>query len=161
MAALRVADSFEQDGELVAAEARHGVARSQMLENALADRNEEAIAYLMAEAVVDQLEAVEVDEQHGKAVRGRAARLEQRPVEQLGEQRAVGQARQAVVQSGVRELVLDAAALGDVGLRSRHSNRAAGLVTHGDAAAQHPAVRAVEVATSGIRARSGAVSPAR
>ena len=151
---LRVANTFEEDGELVAAEARERISGSQMLVNPLADGNEESVANLVAEAVVDQLEAVEVDEEHGKPVRGRAAGLDQRPVEQLGKERSVGESRQTVVKSGMRELVLDAAPVRDISLRSGHSNGAAGLIADGDTSAEHPAIRAVEVATCGTRARN-------
>ena len=55
----------------------------------------------MAELVVDQLEVVEVAEQHADV----GLRLEQRAVEPVGEQHPVGQPGQRVVQRLVLELV--------------------------------------------------------
>jgi hypothetical protein len=65
----------------------------------------------VAEAVVDVLEVVEVDEQH-RDVGGADGR--QRLLDPLGEQRAVGQAGQPVVERLVDELVLELLALGHV-----------------------------------------------
>ena len=62
---LGVANAFEEDGKLVAAEPRERIPASDACKP-LADGNEESVANLVAEAVVDQLEAVEVDEEHGK-----------------------------------------------------------------------------------------------
>ena len=56
-------DVLEQHGELVAAEAGDGVAGSDRLE-ALGDLDQERVAGIVPEAVVDQLEPVEVEEEH-------------------------------------------------------------------------------------------------
>ena len=106
---------------------------------ALRDRHQEAIADDVAEAVVDQLESIEVDEQHPVVAPGAARALGDRALQQLAEQRAVRQVGQPVVARRLRQRIANPALLGDVGLRPRHADRAAGFITHRDAAAQHPA----------------------
>ena len=58
-------EAVEQDGELVAAEARDGVARAHARAQALGDRDQQLVADRVAERVVDGLEVVDVDEQDG------------------------------------------------------------------------------------------------
>ena len=53
-----------QDRELVAAEARDGVLGARRFAQALGRLREHHVAGLVAQRVVDELEAVEVDEQH-------------------------------------------------------------------------------------------------
>ena len=102
-------DAGQQDGELVAAEAGHDVGRTQHAAQPLGDAAEQAIAGAVAERVVDDLEVVEVDEQHGDAPAGA-----QRAAEALHEQLAIGQAGERVVVGLPGELLLGGPALGDV-----------------------------------------------
>ena len=67
----------------------------------------------MAEAVVDGLEVVEVDEEHGDEVPPPRPALE-RVRDPLREERAVRETRERVVERLVRELLLERTALGDV-----------------------------------------------
>ena len=67
----------------------------------------------MAEAVVDLLEAVEVDEQHRERV-ARPLGPRERLVEPVAEQRAVGEPGEAVVERLPGQLLLEPHALGDV-----------------------------------------------
>ena len=69
------------------------------------------------ERVVDALEAVEVEAEHGEALA--APQAQQRLLQLLAEQRAVGEVGQRVVAREVGDLLLLAAALGDV-LVQRH-----------------------------------------
>ena len=62
------------DGELVAAEARDRVARAQHALDALRDDGEQLVAGREAEAVVDDLEVVEVEEHEPDAAASRVAR---------------------------------------------------------------------------------------
>ena len=55
----------QQDDELVAAQAGHGVDVAQLLAQTLGDALQQLVADRVAEAVVDVLEAVQVEEQHG------------------------------------------------------------------------------------------------
>ena len=83
---------LEQDRELVAAEAGDGVGRSRRGADALGRQPDQLIAALVPEAVVDQLEVVEVDHQHAD----RPAPAFQRGASATLEQRAVGHAGQGV-----------------------------------------------------------------
>ena len=93
---LRAVAPLGQDDELVAAEPRHGVAGPDLLAQPLGHLAEQQVAELVAEGVVDHLEAVEVEnQQRDPGAGGRAA------VEGVGdqpqEQAAVGQPGQVVV----------------------------------------------------------------
>ena len=63
-----VLDAAAQHGELVAAEAGDHVAVADGAAQPLRDLDQQAVAGLVAEAVVDDLEVVEVEEQHGDAL---------------------------------------------------------------------------------------------
>ena len=100
----RVVDLLDQDGELVAAEARDRVGRAQAGLEAGRDRLEELVAGPVAERVVDRLEVVDVDEEDADRVaasRG-AADCEREAVEEEG---AVGHAGERVVEGLVRDVV--------------------------------------------------------
>ena len=62
-------DVFEQDRELVATESGDGVGGPHARAQTLGDRAQELVAGRVTEAVVDVLEPVEVDEQHGERAR--------------------------------------------------------------------------------------------
>ena len=82
----------------------------------LCDRLQEAIARDVAVRVVNELESVEVDEQHRVTRRPRARRLSNGALNVLAEQRAVRQVGQGIVLSGLRKRVTNATLLADVGL---------------------------------------------
>jgi hypothetical protein len=111
----------EQDGELVATEAGHGRRRRGRRDERLRDVDEQDVPVVVAQGVVDLLEAVEVDEQHREA--GDAARgdLVQALLDRVAELRAVGEPGEDVVQRLVLHAVQEAA-LGE---------REAGLVRDG------------------------------
>ena len=95
----RVRDVLEQHGELVAADPRDRVAGPQRGVQAQRDRLQQLVAGLMAERVVDDLEMVEVDEQHRSAGIGPATtRASQRLLQPVEEEGAVRQACQRIVQ---------------------------------------------------------------
>jgi hypothetical protein len=79
----------------------------------------------VAERVVDRLEAIDVEEQHGQR-RGDPVRAGQRELEAVGQQGAVGQAGQRVVQRLLHEQLLGLLALARVADRPR-DDRAVGL----------------------------------
>jgi hypothetical protein len=98
------------EDELVAAEPRDGVGRAQDAPQARGDLDEQAVAALVPEAVVDRLEAVDVEVQD----RDRAAlalALGQRLLEAFDEERAVRQTGERVGQRLAQALGLDAVAL--------------------------------------------------
>ena len=92
----RLGDVLQQHAELVAADARDEVVAAHAGAQARGDHLQQAVADLVAEAVVDLLEVVQVEEQERRGlvvapgVRHRLARA-------LGEHRAVGQAGERVV----------------------------------------------------------------
>src|SRR5258707_700178 len=97
---------LEQDRELVAAEAADGVVRPYTLTQSLGDLDEHAVAHVVAEAVVDDLEAVEVEEQQRRGVVA-LPRVHDRELELLHEPGTIPQAGEAIVVRGVRQLVLE------------------------------------------------------
>ena len=100
------------DGEFVAAEPRRHVGFLEAAAQALGDRLQQLIADRMAERVVDALELVDVDIEHGQLL-ARPYRLE-RLFQPLAEQDPVRQFGQRVVMRQMRDLLLGAPALGDV-----------------------------------------------
>ena len=75
----------------------------------LGDGDQQLVAGAVAQAVVDGLEVVEVEEQHGRLLSGSVA-TECR-ADLLGEEQPVGQTREGVVERLVAELFLDAIVL--------------------------------------------------
>src|SRR4051812_31469403 len=106
-------DALEQHGELVAAEARGRVAGADARGEALADLEQDLVAGGVAEAVVDRLEVVEVDEDDRQADVV-AAGAGDAVAHALGEQRAVREAGDRVVEGLMGELLLERLALGHV-----------------------------------------------
>lgn len=99
--------------EFVAAEPGRGVTGPDGLVEAAGGLDEEFVAGLVAEAVVDRLEAVEVDEEHGGAGVAGAAAAEGL-ADPLGEQGAVGQVGERVVLGVVLQLRLEPDPFGHV-----------------------------------------------
>jgi hypothetical protein len=118
------------DGEFVAAQARHQVGLAHATEQPSAHLLQQRIADRVAQRVVDALEAIEIEAQHGKALA--AFQAQQRLLQPLPEQRAVRQLRQGVVARQMGDVALLAPALGDV-LVERHPAAALErLRGHGD-----------------------------
>ena len=111
---------LEQDRELVAAESRGGVAAAQAVVDALGDRHEQVIAGGVAEAVVDRLEVVHVEEEHGDPAR-LAHPAGKRVLDAIREQRTVGKARERVVEGAVGELILELLAVAHVAGGEEHA----------------------------------------
>ena len=77
----------------------------------------------MAEAVVDQLEAIEIEEEDGEPGGLAALRAGERDLEAILEERAIRQSRQRIVEGGLQQPRLRLAPRGDVG--RRHQQRTA------------------------------------
>ena len=100
----RLRPGRRDDGEFVAAEARQEGALAGLLQ-AARDLAQQRIADGVAEHVVDRLEAVEIDAEHGEALarrrrdldRGGDAFVERRPVRQIGERIVVRQVLDALL----------------------------------------------------------------
>jgi hypothetical protein len=118
----RLGDVAAQHDELVAAEASHRVLGPDHLEQARRDRRQDAVASGMAVLVVDSLEAVEVDEVHGDGPRP-AVGSQERELESVQEERAVGHVGEPVVQRLVGELALEALALDGIADGSAQQRR--------------------------------------
>ena len=85
------------DGEFVAADAGDGVGLAQQRAQPVADLLDELVAGIVAERVVDLLEAVEIEHEQGDLL-ARAAVAGQRLAQAVFEQGAVGEAGELVVQ---------------------------------------------------------------
>ena len=107
-------DILEQDRELVARQARDQVGIAHARLQAGGDLLEHLVAGEVAEAVVDDLEAVDVEVQQRAAAVWLVLEPRQRAVEPGAQVVSVGQPGQGVVQDLVLELVLDALALADL-----------------------------------------------
>ena len=99
-------------------------------QQALAGLDQQGIADRVPQRVVDRLEMIEVEAEHGKALAARQA--QQRLLELIVKQRAVGKARQRVVARQMRDLLLLPAALGDVLVQRYPSPALQRLARHGD-----------------------------
>jgi hypothetical protein len=95
----------EQHRELVAPEPRHRVAGPDAVAQAVADGDEEPVPRRVAEGIVDQLEAVQVEEEDGDRL-PLAARAGERRREAVGEEVAVRQPGQHVVERPMGKLGL-------------------------------------------------------
>ena len=117
----------EQQHELVAAVARDQIALAQVAPQARRQLAQHDVARRVPEPVVDVLEAVEVDEQHGDAA-AVVAGAGDGGVERLLEQAPVGEPGQVVVMRVVQGAALALDPQGDVGERDhRAGDRAAGV----------------------------------
>ena len=90
-----------QHRELVAAQARHQTLRSDRLRQPRAEVAQQLVAEVVAERVVDLLEAIEV-EQHHRELLVACLRRRDPPVQVRAEPLAVGQAGQLVGRSATR-----------------------------------------------------------
>ncbi len=133
---VELGDLFEEHRELVAAQPRHRIAGADARFDPSGDRHEELVADRMPEAVVDHLEAVEVEEEHARRgcdsprlarARARSRRSRKsarfgRPVSGSWTLRSVMSVCEPAMRQGLPSLALER-----------------------DAARQHPAVVAIAV----------------
>ncbi len=96
----------QHDDKFVAADARHGVGLAHQRLQAFGHGPQQHVAGAVAAGVVDELEAVQVDE-HDGAVAGRARAGGQQLVDAVDQQAPVGQARQHVIEGQPVEVVVD------------------------------------------------------
>ena len=158
---IRIADALRQrggvgrllhlrhdDGELVAAHARHGVELARAAAQALADQLEQLVADRVAERVVDALEVVEVEAKHGQAFAALDAL--DLVVELLEQHRPVGQVGERIVTRHVRDALFRALAFGDVFVGRQPAAAGERLVHHREGAA----VREYHDLIEGLAARA-------
>ena len=110
--------ALEQDAELVAAEARDAIALADASRQHLRDLDQGLVAGLVAERVVDHLQAVDVDEQHGGAVVVAADAVDRR-FELAQEAAAVRKVDQDVLMGKLVEQLDALVQLRDLGAQSR------------------------------------------
>ena len=91
---------FQDHDEFVAPEPRHDVARTQRAPQPAADFHQQPVAGVMAQRIVDDLEPVEIDEQHRERT-PIARRGVDRPTQQPVEHLTVRQIGQAVVRGKI------------------------------------------------------------
>ncbi|MNF51691.1 hypothetical protein D3C84_330150 [compost metagenome] len=103
-----------EQAELVAAQARQGHAALQQPLQARADPLQQQVALGMAEAFVDVLEVIQVQQQQGAAELFAAGAL-QHMLDAFGEEQAVGQVGQRVVVGEEVQLMLGAFDRADIG----------------------------------------------
>ena len=102
---LRALHLLQHDDEFIAAHAHHHVLRAHRGPHALRHDLEQLVAGLMAARIVDVLEAVEIQKQHGQhAARGLRGLDGRRQVR--SEKQAVRQSRELVVMCQVIEMLL-------------------------------------------------------
>jgi hypothetical protein len=101
---------LQQQGELVTAQPGHGVSRPGTTEQALANRHQELVADLMAESVVDRLEAVEIEIQQPHSLPDRP-RADDRAAQILHQSGSVDESSQRVVERLVGDVIDEAAVL--------------------------------------------------
>ncbi len=102
-----------QDHELVTAEPGDGVTGPDRCSEPLRDRDEEVVTGGMAEAVVDHLEVVDIQEQHRDRT-GLAAGALERVVDAVEEQCPIGESREGVVEGLTIERSFERPSIRDV-----------------------------------------------
>ena len=95
----------QQQHELVAAHARDGVDLADHAAQSQRDAIQQLVAGVMAERIVDELEAIQVEHQHGELL-AIAFRVHDRLVEAVIEQHAIGKSGQGIVRGDVSQLVV-------------------------------------------------------
>ena len=100
----------QQHRELVAAEPRHRVGRAQGAAQARRHFLQHQIAGVMAERVVDLLEAIEIDQQDRQALVV-AMRAQDRLLQAIEEQRAIRQVGQRIVIGEIGDALVGEVAL--------------------------------------------------
>ena len=96
---------LHQQYKLVATDAGQGVVAAQVFAQTLADFTQQLVAHMVTEGVVDRFEAVQVDEHQREATALLLHRLD-RVFNTVGEQGAIGQAGERVVQGQVGQFLV-------------------------------------------------------
>ncbi len=134
----RVRALFDENGEFVPAEPSDGVRAADCLVEATGDLPEEHIAGSVAEAVIDGLEPVEVEEDDAD-VESRAGISAQRVLHPVAEEGPVGEVGEPVVERLMLQLRLGAHAFADV-VQVHHDPADVGIVAEVDKPGTEPQV---------------------
>ena len=156
---LFVVDVLQEQRELVAAEARGGVARPDGPRQATGDLADEVVSLSMAERVVHRLEVIEVEEEHRHALRVPATSAEG-VLEPIDEQLPVRKARQRVVKRLAGQLLFELLPLADV-VHGQHDASHAWVVakTGGKVDGQEAPIPVADLGTRGGSARPASGRP--
>ncbi len=150
-----VSDILEEHGELVASEAGDRVPRSEEPFQLPSERGEQLIARGMPQAVVDVLEAVDVEEEDGEGIALAPAGDAEGAVQPVLEESPAGKVREPVEEGVAEELLLRLLPLGDVGQRPRNPVRLVRPAPDGQPTGQHPPVGAVPLAQAVLELEVG------
>src|SRR4029453_15026567 len=102
-----VAGGVQENGELVAPEPGERASRTQTRFETPRDRREQLVADQVSETVVDHLESIEVEIEHGESASPELfLELGEPPSQPLDEDRAVAEARQRIEEPGIAQALL-------------------------------------------------------
>ena len=101
-----VAEVIEQNTKFVPAHSSERVDRAETGLESLRHRDQQLIAHHVPEAVVDQVETIEVQDQHREQVVGMALGAAQRLLDQVEQQKPVWQAGERILQRSAEGLLL-------------------------------------------------------
>ena len=138
-------DVSEKHGELVAAQPRNRVPGPQAGGESPRELEQQLVSHRMSQAVVDVLEAVDVEKEHAVAGVLVPPRLLHGEAEAVHEEAPVGELCEGVVEGVVEDLLLDPLALAHVGERAGHPVGAAESVPNHAAPGEDPHPAAVAV----------------
>ncbi len=102
---LQFPDIVQEYSELVTAEARDRVARTETLRQQLSHGNKELVTHRMTEAVIDDLKPVHVKEKDCIEFVGASRRYGDTVLKAIKEERPVRQPRQGIVKSIKHQLL--------------------------------------------------------
>ncbi len=141
--ALGLALRQQNERELVAGEARQRVLRLQQAAEPARERQQDRVADRDADGIVDLLEAVEIDHDHGRLDRRVGLGEGEHAFEAVEEQLAVGQPGEVVVHRVVQQPLFRVLELGDVGERADEPHHLAVRSDHRPRLDREPEVMAV------------------
>ena len=96
--------------------ARDGIGAAQATHQAQGDLDQQGIAGVVSETVIDYFESIDVDEQERELEICMATRDGECPPKTIEEERAIGQVGQAIVEGIMRQRFLGALPFGDVAI---------------------------------------------
>jgi len=123
----RVVESFDQESELVTAEARDGIAGAADPIQPARDGDQELVSGAVSHRVVHQLEPVQIEKQHGEPAAQPSPGPRLGLAQSLHEQGPVGKPGERVVERRAPQALLGADAFGHV-VRDHQPRRAAGEI---------------------------------
>src|SRR5665213_3879843 len=133
-----VLHAFEDHDELVSAETRDHVAGPHTAIEPARDQPQQRVARVMAERVVDDLETVAVEKEHAELLLTISFGSRDGAAQQIRCVTAVWQRGQRIELRLATEPLFEILSRGDIRHGAGDAERAALVVAHDDAAAEHP-----------------------